>query len=373
MDCLTAQSLISEAMDRQPLDAALLAEAKDHCRTCADCSRFVRGQLVAKQAPLPQPPADLADRVIAAVRAEAQLAAEQTAADVEAAQFAARPAEQPGGEVEAARAATLRPTAAEPIATLAAPAPRTRRRLPRPMVVGGLAAAVLLALLGVGSVVIFGMRQLSPQKEVTSSTYLVNPQTGATKSSVAQDGGSAGAAAPLAPSTAQPQTPFGATAAGPKDITVNGFVYTQTGSAGLDLTGKAGIGQTTSSLGSTTTPTSRTVFAGPTADTVYVADEKGQAIGFARVTRTYLGQSYVLTAAELTGFGQWPGLPSQVPAPASTDGQPTFLFDGTDGNGVRIYRLSTSPATAGIALAPNSDTGGPVAGDPNWTWWTPLR
>jgi len=370
MDCLTAQSLISEAMDHRPLDAALLAEAKQHCRTCADCARFVRGQLVAKQAPLPQPPADLADRAIAAVRAEARLAAEQAASEAAAAQAAAGSAERPGDDAEAA---TSRPVTPEPIATLVAPAQRTRRMLPRPFVVGGLAAAVLLALLGSGSVVIFGMRQLNPQREATSSTYLVNPQAGSA-AGTAQDSGTGKAAEQAAPSAGVPQSRNGAaTAVGPRDITVNGVVYALTGSASTDLTGKTGIGQTTSSLGSTTTPTSRTVFAGPTADTVYVADEKGQAIGFARVTRTYLGQSYVLTAAELTGFGQWPGLPSQVPTPASTDGQPTFLFDGTDGNGVRIYRLSTSPATAGIALAPNSDTGGPVAGDPNWTWWTPLR
>ena len=38
MDCLTAQSLISEAIDREPLDAARLAEAKEHCRTCSAAS-----------------------------------------------------------------------------------------------------------------------------------------------------------------------------------------------------------------------------------------------------------------------------------------------------------------------------------------------
>lgn len=372
MDCLTAQSLISEAMDRQPLDAALLAEAKEHCRTCADCARFVRGQLLAKQAQLPQPPADLADRVIATVRAEAQRKAEHAAAEAEAARAAARAAEQPGDQSDAVESATSQPVAAEPIATLASPGPRTRRRLPRPMVIGGLAAAALVALLGAGSVVIFGMRQLTPQKAVTSSTYLVNPQAGTT-AGAAQGYGRAGGAAPAAPSGAALQKNSEAATAGPEDITVNGVAYALTGPAGLDLTGRAGIGQTTSSLAGTTTPTSRTVFAGTTPDTVYVADDKGQALSFTRVTRTYLGQAYVLTAAELTGFGQWPGLPSQIPAPASTDGQPTFLFDGTDSQGVRVYRLSTSPATAGIAIAPKTDTGGPVAGDPNWTWWTPLR
>ena len=331
---------------------------------------MLRSQLAAKQAPLPQPPVDLADRVMAAVRAEAQLPAEKAAE-------AASPADavlQSGSDSErAAGAAASQPTAVEPIATLVAPAPRARRRLPRPLVVGGAAAAVVLALLGAVSAVIFGMRQMTPQEATTSSTYMVNPGLDSGKSASAQGGGTGNAAVPAAPSGAQPQMLTGAATAGPADITVNGIVYAQTGPVSLDLTAKTGIGQTTTSLGGTATPTSRTVFAGATPDSVYVADDGGQTLGFARVTRTYLGQTYVLTAAELKGFGQWPALPTQVPTPASADGQPTFLFDGTDQHGVKIYRLSTSPVTGGIAIAPNSDTGGPVAGDPNWTWWTPLH
>jgi len=141
----------------------------------------------------------------------------------------------------------------------------------------------------------------------------------------------------------------------------------------FDVTGKAPVGQTTSSLGTTATPTSHQVYGGPTADTVYVADTRGQTMAFSRVARTYVGQTYVLTAADLTDFGQWPALPSQIQAPSSADGQPTFLFEGMDDHGVRVYRLATSPITSGIAIAPNGDTGGPVAGDPNWTWWTPVH
>jgi len=91
-------------------------------KTTAARAPTVRGSSAASSCQAgatPQPPADLADRVIAAVRAEAQLAAEQTAADVEAAQFAARPAEQTDAEDDAARAATLQPSSAGPIATLA--------------------------------------------------------------------------------------------------------------------------------------------------------------------------------------------------------------------------------------------------------------
>ena len=366
MDCLTAQSLISEAMDRQPVDAAALAEAKEHCRACAECAKFVRGQLVAKQAPLPRPPADLADRVMAAVRAEAKPAAADQAAEAPA------PSEA-SAQPEDGDATPLAPAPALPPATLTARSPRVRRGLPRPLVVGGAAAAVVLALLGAGSVVVFGMRQMSPQKAETSSTYMITPGAGG-----AQSGAAVPNAAPTAPtdgSTAGGKQRLGATAAasGPAFITVGGTAYARTGPVTLDLTSKTGIGQTTSSLGTTGSPSSRTVYGGTDAGTVYAADDKGQTLAFARVTRSYLGQTYVLTAAELTAFGQWPALPSQVPAPTYTDGQPTFLYDGTDAAGVRVYRLSTSPVTSGIAIAPNGDAGGPVAGDPNWTWWTPLH
>jgi hypothetical protein len=236
------------------------------------------------------------------------------------------------------------------------------------VVVGGLAAAILFAAIGAGSVAIFGMRQLSPEKVVTSSIYDPNASTGASKYGTAQDSASGNAAELSAPS-AQPQAPAGAAAAGPSDITVNGVVYALSGPSSLDATGRPAVGQTTSSLGGTA-PTNRTVYEGESLDTVLAADDKGRVLSFARVTRTYLGQTYVLTAAELNGFGQWPGLPSQVPAPTSADGQPTFVFDGTDAHGVKIYRLATAPVTSGIAIAPNTDANGPVAGDPNWTWWT---
>ena len=369
MDCITAQSLISAAMDHEPLDAAALAEAKEHCRTCEQCAQFVRGQLIAKQAPLPAPPADLADRAMALVRAEAERDAKRAAAKASVA--AAGPAAT--GDTEAEASASEESAEVVPIATLAAPRPKPRRRLPRPYAIGGIAAAVVLAFLGAGAAVIFGTRQISPQ--TTVSEYTFRPATGAglSANAPAQDGAKAKTALP----SAAPLNGTGAlragVAGGPKDITVDGVVYSQTGPVSFDVTGKAPVGQTTSSLDTTATPTSHQVYGGPTADTVYVSDGSGQTIAFSRVARTYLGQTYVLTAAELTGFGQWPTLPSQIQAPTSADGQPTFLFEAMDDHGVRVYRLATSPITSGIAVAPNGDTGGPMAGDPNWTWWTPVH
>jgi hypothetical protein len=129
------------------------------------------------------------------------------------------------------------------------------------------------------------------------------------------------------------------------------------------------IGGTTSSLGGTGGSTRHDVHSGSTADTVYVADNSGTVFAFKRVTRTYLSQTYVLTARDLTDFGQWPGLPAQIQTPTGAEGAPTFSYDGTGADGVRVYRLTTSSAGYGIAVAPDSDTSGPAAGNPNWTWW----
>ena len=71
MDCNEAQSVISDALDGVTQDAATLEDAKQHCRDCHDCTEFVRALNLVKRAPLPEPPADLVERAMAGVRAEA--------------------------------------------------------------------------------------------------------------------------------------------------------------------------------------------------------------------------------------------------------------------------------------------------------------
>jgi hypothetical protein len=352
-------------MDRQPMDPAALAEAKEHCRTCPACARFVRGQLAAKQAPLPQPPGDLVDRVMTVVRAEAAQDAERAAAETQAG--AAAP--------EIAPQAVEAPAPAAPIATLAPPAPRKRPALPRTTVVGLAAAAAVIAMLGVGGVVIFGTKQMAPR--TASRTYTIAPNAAESQPQPTSPAASSAPGAALDTSGSGYADSTGAASsgralakagAGPQDITVNGVVYSSVGMVTVNLGTIPVIGGTTSSLGGNSGSTRHDVHSGSTADTVYVADNSGTVFAFKRVTRTYLGQTYVLTARELTDFGQWPGLPAQIQTPTGAEGAPTFSYDGNAG-GVKVYRLNTSPATYGIAIAPNSDTGGPAAGNPNWTWW----
>lgn len=71
MSCIQAQEFVSEALDVKMVDAELLAQAREHCRRCPECASFARGLAMLERAESPTPGATLADRVMAAVRAEA--------------------------------------------------------------------------------------------------------------------------------------------------------------------------------------------------------------------------------------------------------------------------------------------------------------
>ena len=55
MDCLEAQSVVSQALDKAPVDDAVLETAKRHCTGCADCTAFVRAVAATLRTSLPQP------------------------------------------------------------------------------------------------------------------------------------------------------------------------------------------------------------------------------------------------------------------------------------------------------------------------------
>jgi hypothetical protein len=247
------------------------------------------------------------------------------------------------------------------MATLA-PKPRASTRLPRVWVVAAAAAAMLIALIGTGTVVIFGMKQMGGASAAKTSVYTTAERTTQAPSIAPNLSGGA------------PATTDGSTeTTGGQSITVNGTVYRLVGPANVDTSTGNVVGTTSTSMATGNTQATRQVWAGPDADTVYVADDKGQTYAFSRVKRTYAGLTFVLTSAELTSFTQWPMLPTQISAPASPDGSPTFAFDGMDAAGVKVYRLANGTATQGIAVAPGTSEDDPAAGNPNWTWWAILR
>jgi hypothetical protein len=224
------------------------------------------------------------------------------------------------------------------------------------------AAAVIVALLGTGAIVVFGMREMSAPPQSTSQIYQGAPQAA---DSASTGFGSATGAAPQASGKAT----------GAHAITVGGVVYKQTGASTLDSSAVSVVGSTNSSLGGTSIK-KRDVYAKTSSvqdASVYVADDTGQLLQFTPVTRSYAGLTFALASSELTSFDQWPGLPAQITPPTTADGQPTFVYDGTDPSGVRVFRQANSTVTQGIAIAPNTSASDPAAGNPNWTWWNPQR
>lgn len=370
MDCLLAQQIVSAAADSEPVDAALLAAARAHCETCPDCSRFVRAQIAALKTDLPEPPADLADRVIAVVRAEAAARAlaevqrAERAAGARSAEVAAQPGEPSRlGAGEAAGAAPLwtgfSSASSEPAAV---PAALHSHRVPPTTVVVAFAAVILTGALGVAMV---GSRYL-----VTSPTSTASEASGG-RSAASLDAKALLQAAPPAgdnAAAASGSSPAASTKA-PDFITVTSRVYRSEGAASVDPATLHDVGTVTASLTDSGTATQHQLRAGSDPDALYLADDSGRLIGLKRVKREYNSQTYYLTAADIATFATWPTLPATIAPPTASNGYPTFVPVGSDSNGVQVYRLASSPASGGIGIAPGTPDSDPAAGNPNWTYW----
>lgn len=367
MDCLTAQGLISDAVDRAPLDAATLAQAKTHCQTCPTCSVFVRTLLLVKNAPLPQPPEDLTDRVMAGVRAEALLARQRAAVQAAALEVSAETTKsvEAGGSDTPADPASASATGAQemPRAVITS-LRRWTGSLSRPEMIGWASAAVIFVA-AVGITANAGMRVLTATP--TLSTEKAATDGTAENRALSQ---------PAAPSAESADSIAGAAVVATPGsfITVNGVVFALGGPSTIATDGLKPVGSTTSALGSGSGPTSHDVYSGDDPERVYLTDEATrQQLAFGRVVRQYAGRTYQLTSAEVSDFGQWPTLPAQIPAPAGPDGAPTFVALAPAGAGPQVYRLASGSADAGIGIGPGSDPADAAAGNPNWTWWTPVQ
>ncbi len=352
MDCLQAQAIISEALDRSPVDTDVLEAAKAHCRECADCGRFVRALAVVHRAPAPEPPADLADRVMSALvidvarkRAEALNAPEQARDE-----NAPLPADAPLN-VEALR--------------MRMRDPRARRQL----VIWASAAAVVFVAAGMFAVT--GVRQILVPSISEQGGLTYGGQDAATTEQRATDDPFAGSppVAESAPGAGAESTAIVSVA--PDYVVLNGYVYRNSGpSAGIDPAALETLGTVSSALATGKAPTSRTAL-GNRSDLSRIhveADESDTYLTFDRVTRSYEGGAYSLRSKDIAAFGEWPTLPSEIAAPLREDGSPTFtpLTDS-------VYRLATGGPEQGIAIPPNSPSSDPAAGNPNWTWWAPLQ
>ena len=347
MECLEAQRIVSERLDRDVVDAALLEEAKEHCRSCDECGSFVKTLATLRMMPLPEPPADLTERIMEAVQTEkAVLAANSAVAFSEA-------ANAPEEAVEA-----------EPV-SFDRLAEQLKDRRHRKAIVGWVAAAaVVFVVAGIGAMA--GVRQiLSPARSSSMATAEYGYSSG-----TAEEFG--GAPAATQDSAGGASKSAAEVSAAPSYITVGPLVYRLTGEAnGVDETSLSKVGTTSSSLGTTQVST-HDVLGGPDPSVVYVKDEEGKLLAFERATRTFSARRYALSGGSITAYGTWPTLPSGVETPTNPDGSPQYVETGTDSGGVTVYRPVGGDASTGIAVAPGTSADDPAGGNPGWTWWVPV-
>lgn len=350
MDCLNAQQLISDAMDRVAVEPDLLEAAKSHCRQCPDCAAFVRTQLAVRKAGSPAPAEGLADRIVAAVRAEA--------ASTKAASAA------PDGTTataESEQAPELPEAAAQALASLPPSTPRSAPRQPAHVWIA--AAAGILLFAGIGA--LMAATIVGPSTQSTGRVASGTLDTQAVQQSAAVATDTSKAAAEAAPSTQAPIS-------GPSFVAFGGSAYALRGESTVSRSGLATLGTTSSSLEAVgSPPASLTVLAKPGDTSVIYIDADDRLLEFARVQRDYGGTSYALQSGPIPGFGIWPPLPSGISVPTSADGAPTFE-SAESSAGAQVYVKKGSDASAGIAFPPGAAGPPEISAIPTWTWWTPI-
>lgn len=326
MDCLQAAEIVASEMDGELVDAALLAQASAHCASCPECVPLLHLHARMREVPAPRAPQALV--------AELESAALRAAADVRDTEIVAE----------------LLPELA------AASLGRRPWYQSARLLTYASAAAAVLAVFVVGTIVFRGGGQEAADQAGTLMTSEESaPAPAAPESSAAQDGADMRTAELPAP----PYVVFG------------GAVYVQS-----DVPTPASLvtaGAVASDLG-TGSPTSHTALAvSGTTDPIFIRTVDGRYLSFSLVTRTLGRRTYALASEEVARFGQWPTLPASLPQPASDDGSPAFGRFGFDDRGADVYVPANEGANEGFAIAPGTPADDPAAGNPNWTWWVPVR
>jgi hypothetical protein len=345
MDCIDAQRVISETLDKEAASPESMALARQHCKSCSQCADFVRALVRVQGYAPPQPPADLTDRVMATVRAQATRNAAAPTDTTEQPRPASIPSAQPAGALERL------------IAFLTAP--RNRR------------AVAIWSTAAVALFVVATITAVDGIKQITSDTVVTRQSEQA-----ATDSMSALSAAPESP---VPDTGYAETApqpasAAPNYTVVNGIVYLATGPAsGVDVTTLKPVGTAQSSLDVGGVSTSRQVLGLNDLARVYIVDSEGVLLGFDRVTRQYDGKAFALASGELPAYGIWPTLPAGVSQPSNPSGVPEYVSVGTDAAGVEVFKQVAGDVSSGIAVAPGTPPSDPAAANPGWTWWVPVK
>jgi hypothetical protein len=366
MDCLQAREIVSEAFDRGVEGTLGAAEAREHCRSCEDCRAFVAGLVALRDAPKPVAPPAVIDAVMERARMMA-------AADAEEAGARAQVGPPPAETQEAAATA---PTSGGPVAwepDLTAPVPaRPRERfwwVPRASAYAAAAAVVVVAIV----VTIQGFGALR------GGEAGIDPEAARTAYDSGATGGAlAGAPAPggNAASSVTSGALDAAKSSGGSYVAYDGMAWVMLGERTLDRTTLQQVGTVSSTTDTTGTPAREfNAWTSKTDPTVlFIEVETDRWMAFQLVTRMRGGKRYALSAESgITGYGQWPTLPTGFKAPEKPDGSPSMVQAGTDDTGLPVFAPLGASADAGFALAPGTSSTDPAGGNPNWTWWVPRQ
>lgn len=326
MDCLKAQDILSEAIDRT-VDSASLTDARAHCAGCTDCAAFERALDLMSRAGLPIAPQPLVDRIVTLGNIEAVL---------------------------------LRATAAE-TGTAPAAVPVVRlsrfRRPQRLAAFASIAAVLLVALVAIG-ITLGGLDRSKRALTDTAGTSwntepLGAPDAATTSTEAYRDSASQSAAPPY--------------------VVLDGLVYApvevRTAQPSSFVTATPIVTALDTGTDPTPVPTFR--IAGRN-DAIVLESPPGTYLEFEAVSREFGRRRFMLTSdVDIAAYGAWPLPPRRFPVPTSSDGSPTFSFFAKDDSGVLIYVPRGGQPRNGFAVAPGTAVDDPAAGNPNWTWWQP--
>jgi hypothetical protein len=371
MDCVQAREIVSEAFDRGVGATDNTAEAREHCRTCSDCRRFVEGLALLRKTPAPSAPAALVEDIVERARKMAEAGVPP---------LVAAPPEVTSPDPSSAETGEGEPF--PPLTGLPRPvAPRREERdlwwwIPRVAVGLAATAAVLFTV----TLSVEGFRAMSPSARSGASTKAASPNW---SSESKTDGSRLLRSAPKSDHGAQPGASADAygysasTAVSARFVVFEGQAYAWLGDQTLDPSSLSVAGTLQSSLDTTSAPVGRQVLrSGSDADVIFIQPDAAQTTytAFRRVIRLRGGKRYALQAGSpIDSYGQWPVLPAQFAPPTAANGAPTFVPAGKDDNGFDIYTPPNASADAGFAVAPGTASNDPAGADPNWTWWAPQR
>jgi hypothetical protein len=355
MDCVQASEILSTSHDGANAEATQVAEAHRHCETCVSCSAFRETLSRLESLPAPSAPDALVSRLVS-LGAEA-------AADIRESEIAARALAEAGF------------SAASPGVAGASGRAHGRSRLlperwtPR-FTAYAAAAAVLLVTLGAGGVAVVGLLGANRATD-TEMMSLESPLPPAgddqTDGAFRAQGFEDAASSAAADAEYQAQT-------APSYVVYDRTVWRLDATADAAPSTLPTSGVVTSSLGTAGEAAEHTAYLAADGETLWVAADGGSYLLFSRVVRTLGLTRYALRSdTDLARFGLWPALPARYTSPQSPDGSPTFMASGFDDSGRSVYIPFDGRIEDGFALAPGTPPDDPAAGNPNWTWWEPLR